>query len=86
MFTVPLSTTPRKGSSEPSLSYLPGGVVRQPALQVGRVPAREQAAALQVAQLRRGLGCCGDHLVEGVIERHGVTVSALVLKKINKLN
>lgn len=61
-------------------SYLPRGVVRQPALQVSWVPAREQASALQVAQFLRGLGFCRDHLEEGVIERHRVIVSTLVLK------
>lgn len=62
------------------MSHLPGGIVRQPALQVCGIPAREQASALQVSQLLGGLGFRRDHLVEGVIERHRVVVSTLVLK------
>lgn len=62
------------------ISYLPRGIVGQPALQVSGVPAREQASALQVAQLLRGLGFRRDHLVEGVVECHRVIVSTLVLE------
>lgn len=62
------------------MSYLPRGIVGQPALQVSGIPAREQASALQVAQLLRGLRLRRDHLVEGVIEGHRVIVSTLVLK------
>lgn len=47
---------------------------------MGGIPAGEQASALQGAQLRRGLGLCRDHLVEGVVERHRVIVSTLVLE------
>lgn len=62
------------------MSYLARGIVGQPALQVSGIPAREQASALQVAQLLRGLRLRRDHLVEGVIEGHRVIVSTLVLK------
>lgn len=59
--------------------YLPRGVIRLPSFQVSRIHSREQASALQVAQLQVGLGFRSNHLVEGVIESHRVAVSTLVL-------
>lgn len=51
----------------------------EPSLNVGGVPAGDQAAALQGTQLggRIWAGC--DHLVEGVLQGHGVIMGALVL-------
>lgn len=60
--------------------YLVGVKGAEPALNVGGVPAGDQAAVLQGTQLRGRVGPGRDHLVEGVLQGHGVIVGSLVLR------
>lgn len=60
--------------------YLVGVKGAEPALNVGGVPAGDQAAVLQGTQLQGRVGPGRDHLVEGVLQGHGVIVGSLVLR------
>jgi len=60
-------------------------VAVEPALDVGGIPARHQAAVLQGPELRSSLGSCRDHLVEGVFQGDQVIVSSLVLSGMSKV-
>lgn len=64
--------------------YLGGGEVRQPPVDVQRVPAGRQAALLQRPQLRRRPGAARDHLVEIEPQGGGILVGALVLRDTRK--
>lgn len=54
--------------------------MREPPVDVQRVPAGLQAAPLQRPQLRRRPGAARDHLVEIEPQGSGVLVGALVLR------
>lgn len=64
--------------------YLVGVVAVQPALDVGGVPARHQAAVLQGPELRSSLRSRRDHLMEGVFQGDRVIMSSLVLSGMSK--
>lgn len=70
-----VSALPRAGLG----SYLVGVKGAEPALDVGGVPAGDQAAALKGTQLRGRVRPCRDHLVKGVLQGHWVIVGSLVL-------
>lgn len=53
--------------------------MREPPVDVQRVPAGGQAAPLQRPQLRRRPGAARDHLVKVEFQGSGVLVRALVL-------
>lgn len=61
------------------LLYLPRGIICQPSIQMSGIQARGQTAVLQVMQLLRGVRPSRNHLIEGIVEGQGVTVSPLVL-------
>lgn len=52
----------------------------EPALNVGGVPAGDQAAVLEGPQLQGRVRPSRDHLVEGVLQGHWVIVGSLVLQ------
>lgn len=52
----------------------------EPALDVHGVPAGAQAAALQRAELGGRVRASCDHLMEGVLQSHGIVVRSLVLR------
>lgn len=60
-------------------SHLAVLVVLQPALQVGGVSARVEAALVKGLQRLRGRSSCAHHGMEGVVERCRVLVGPLVL-------
>lgn len=60
--------------------YLVGMKGAEPALDVGGVPAGDQAAVLEGTQLQGRVGPSRDHLVKGVLQGHWVIVCALVLR------
>lgn len=70
---------PSRGSG--TGSYLVGVKGAEPALNVGGIPAGDQAAVLEGAQFQ---GCIGrsscDHLVEGVLQGYWVIMGSLVLQ------
>lgn len=63
------------------MCYLARGEVGEPSLEVGGVQAWDEAAALEGAQLSRGMVSCGDHLVEAVLEGGAVLMSPLMLRE-----
>lgn len=62
------------------MGYLAGLVVLQPALKVGSISPRIEAASLQVLDRPRGRCTCSHHRVEGVVEGGRVLVGFLVLR------
>ena len=51
----------------------------EPALNVGGVPAGDQAAVLEGTQLHGRVRPSRDHLVKGVLQGHWVVMGSLVL-------
>ena len=52
----------------------------EPALDVGGVPARHQAAVLEGAQFQGCVGPSSDHLMESVLQGYRVIMGSLVLQ------
>lgn len=52
----------------------------EPALDVGGIPARDQAAVLEGAQFQGCVGPSSDHLMESVLQGYRVIVGSLVLQ------
>lgn len=61
-------------------SYLVGMKGAEPALNVGGVPAGDQAAALEGPQLQGRIRPSRDHFVEGILQGHWVIMGSLVLQ------
>lgn len=66
------------------IGHLAGVVIVEPALQMDGVPARHQTAILKDPQFYWRIVACGDDIVEGELQCHGVIVSSLVLLRGSK--
>lgn len=61
-------------------AYLVSRVVSEPPLQVCGVETRDEAAALQRAEISRRSRSCADDIVEGELQGRVVLVSSLMLR------